>query len=368
MEFTEAVDWANSRLVVLPDIYYGKLQRIERAVAFTVTGITQYEQLQSILDTLILATKNGLTFDKWKKLLLEKDLNLELPAHQLETIFRTNLQNHYNRGRCEQQNKSVKYFPYYMYSAVMDNRTRPAHAAMHGFVARFDDPIWRVWTPPCGFNCRCIRIALSPHQAAEYQKRDEQRMQSDSDFRNSRNNAILTGPDKGWDYSVCEDITRNLRNKILDLIAQNKQSKTILDKPLIATKDLKIDTPPLTDSEKNDFLAWAKQIKTPNNNYKKIGEVPDYVQNVTNSNNANLIISDTVISQSKVSNDILAEIINKLPYAYWFTNQELLVAQIYIRNDNQLNAVTLEIKNNVITAILINEIPQIDNSEEISSW
>jgi len=35
---------------------------------------------------------------------------------------------------------------------------------MHGFIAPEDDPIWRTWTPPAGFNCRCTVIGLSEAQ------------------------------------------------------------------------------------------------------------------------------------------------------------------------------------------------------------
>ncbi|MCP5688670.1 phage minor head protein, partial [Klebsiella pneumoniae] len=39
--------------------------------------------------------------------------------------------------------------------AVMDLRTRPAHAALNGLTARYDDPIWQFAYPPDGWGCRC---------------------------------------------------------------------------------------------------------------------------------------------------------------------------------------------------------------------
>jgi len=52
-----------------------------------------------------------------------------------------------------------------MYDAINDRRTRPAHAAMDGYIAPHDDPIWNTWYPLNGYRCRCSVIALSERQA-----------------------------------------------------------------------------------------------------------------------------------------------------------------------------------------------------------
>lgn len=48
----------------------------------------------------------------------------------------------------------------YTYAAVMDDRTRETHAEMNGVTRPKDDPIWDVWWPPNGWNCRCQCIAV----------------------------------------------------------------------------------------------------------------------------------------------------------------------------------------------------------------
>lgn len=73
---------------------------------------------------------------------------------RLETIFRTNLNQAYTAGRLAQiEHPDVApVFQWLQYNAIMDSRVRPEHAAMNGKVFRRDDPIWKTWTPPNGFN------------------------------------------------------------------------------------------------------------------------------------------------------------------------------------------------------------------------
>src|SRR5699024_11073215 len=57
--------------------------------------------------------------------------------------------------------ETIDSHPYAMYVAVMDEATRPSHAAMNGRVFRLDDPVWDHITPPNGYGCRCRMVTLS---------------------------------------------------------------------------------------------------------------------------------------------------------------------------------------------------------------
>ncbi|WP_368920025.1 phage head morphogenesis protein, partial [Providencia vermicola] len=78
-----------------------------------------------------------------------------LTPRRLDTIFQTNLQSSYMAGRYKQQMATVEERPYWERVGIMDNRIRPSHAALNGFIARYDDPIWQTIYPPDGYRCRC---------------------------------------------------------------------------------------------------------------------------------------------------------------------------------------------------------------------
>lgn len=86
---------------------------------------------------------------------------------RLQTIFRTNLQTAYASGRWKQFQANAADRPYLQYVAVLDGRSRPAHAALNGKVFHIDNPVWQVIAPPNGFNCRCRLRALSAKNLAD---------------------------------------------------------------------------------------------------------------------------------------------------------------------------------------------------------
>lgn len=89
---------------------------------------------------------------------------------RLETIYRTNMQTAYQAGRYIQMTSStlLRVRPFWRYVAVMDSATRPSHAAMHNKVYPANHPIWNVWYPPNGFNCRCY---ISTASEDEFRRR-----------------------------------------------------------------------------------------------------------------------------------------------------------------------------------------------------
>lgn len=147
--------------------------------AFTVAKAVRMDILQDIRDSVQTALKEGTTLQQFKKdltpKLIEKgwwgkkligdgaggakEVQLGSP-YRLKTIYQANLQTAYSADRWKAFGENSANRPYLMYVAVMDDRTRPAHAALNGKVFRIDDPFWNSFGPPNGFRCRCRVRAL----------------------------------------------------------------------------------------------------------------------------------------------------------------------------------------------------------------
>lgn len=87
--------------------------------------------------------------------------------HGLRTIYHTNMCTAQAHRSYRQQVENVDSRPYWAYRAILDQHTRPTHAAMNGTVFRADDPIWRSHYPPNGWNCRCYVDALTLAEVEE---------------------------------------------------------------------------------------------------------------------------------------------------------------------------------------------------------
>lgn len=151
-----------------------------RSGSFSVAGVMKAQVLDDIRAALDEALASGQTYDQFKAGLVPRlqaagwwgrwptdpETGEILPGkgitpRRLETIFRTNVQGAYMAGRYKGMVEASDSHPYWMYVAVMDGRTRPAHQRLNGRVFRWDDPVWDVIYPPNGYNCRCRVRALS---------------------------------------------------------------------------------------------------------------------------------------------------------------------------------------------------------------
>ena len=160
------------------------------AKAFTVAKVTRMDILQDIRIGIQDALDNGITYQQFAReltpILKSKgwwgrqeivnketgeitDVQLGSP-YRLRTIFDQNIQTAYNVGRYRTQMENVDHRPYFMYVAVMDARTRPAHAALNGHIFRFDDEFWNAFYPPNGWRCRCRVRALDQAGVIDMEK------------------------------------------------------------------------------------------------------------------------------------------------------------------------------------------------------
>jgi len=210
---------------------------------FTVAKAVKSHVLEDIREALDKALSEGKTFNDFQKELkpiLQKkgwwgeqiivDSNgvaekVQLGSlYRLKTIYSVNMQTAYQVGRYNTQIENVENRPYWQYIAVLDGRTRPEHAEMHGLVFRYDDPFWDAFYPPNGWRCRCRVNALSNYNL---QKRNIKSSNSDGliseemklvSKKSGEYKPVkvytdpLTGrkvsPDIGWSYNPAkEDLT-----------------------------------------------------------------------------------------------------------------------------------------------------------------
>lgn len=107
-----------------------------------------------------------------------------LGQSKLETIYRTASALAYNAGRWQDDKANWDTIWGFTYRTMRDDRVRPEHAAMDGTTLPKDDPIWRKWTPPCGWNCRCLLVTLyeTPKRAVQPGKLDGLTPEPDEGF------------------------------------------------------------------------------------------------------------------------------------------------------------------------------------------
>lgn len=213
--------------------------REDNVHSFTVAKATSLELLRWFHEEVDRAIGKGQTFQEFrrrlewrlkdagwwgKKEVLDIDTGEITQAQlgsvrRLRTIYQTNVQTAYMAGRYKRYVENAQARPYWRYIAIMDGRTRPAHAALHGKVFRWDDPIWEVIWPPNGWGCRCRVQALSEAEFSALgielsNGRDsivslDVPINRDGDmatvqglrYTDSAGKPAIFRPDPGWDYN-----------------------------------------------------------------------------------------------------------------------------------------------------------------------
>lgn len=178
----DAVAYFRAKGYAVSDNWWEIWQRAH-ARAFTVAKAMRMDVLEAIRTEVDSALANGTTAKQFVDSLAPKLQKLGWwgkqtwvdsaggaqqvqlgSAYRLRNIYRNNLQTAYMAGRYRRQIANAEDRPYWMYVAVMDGQTRPAHANLNGKVFRYDDPIWQHIYPPNGWGCRCRIRALTEKQ------------------------------------------------------------------------------------------------------------------------------------------------------------------------------------------------------------
>nr|DAU62519.1 MAG TPA: minor capsid component [Caudoviricetes sp.] len=153
--------------------------------AFTVAKITRIDLLSDIQTSLSEAYKKGRGFTEWrdniKPVLAKKgwlgDVSVTNPktgeakqiyvgSRRLKRIFETNIRVSVAKARYESQMGSAG--EYFRYKAVLDRRTRPGHAKLHGMILPKTHKFWEKNYPPNDWGCRCQVQVLTQSEMQSY--------------------------------------------------------------------------------------------------------------------------------------------------------------------------------------------------------
>lgn len=198
----EALRFFRSKVPVSDSAFRAMTERL-RAIAFRIAGVEEAGLITAVRDRLDDALRGQLTLGQFLKEapdIFQAQGVTPASPHHLETMFRTNTLTALGAGKwAEAQDPELTdLFPLYRYSAILDDRTREEHAAMHGFTAPGDDPVWAQWWPPNGFNCRCTTVPLSSVYVQRHRVKESRanhpartgRLQPDPGFRTNPQAAI----------------------------------------------------------------------------------------------------------------------------------------------------------------------------------
>jgi len=110
------------------------------------------------------AIQAGESFNEFRKNIELKGFMPKNPYH-LRTNFNTAVNNAHLAGQWVSIEKDKQDYPYLRYLAILDDRTRDEHFALHGIVRHVDDEFWDTHYPPNGWNCRCSVEQLTQEEA-----------------------------------------------------------------------------------------------------------------------------------------------------------------------------------------------------------
>lgn len=168
-----AIRWLRNRIAVTSAVWK-QLEADARMAAFYVAGLENEDLIAFVKEQMIEALAAGKPYRQFLKEMFE--LTGAVPFFSsMKTSFNTNMFSALSVQNEIALLRNTDRFPYWRYSAILDGKQRPAHGAMHNFVARYDDPVWLTWTPPNGFNCRCRKVICPAATYEKYRPLSEQK-------------------------------------------------------------------------------------------------------------------------------------------------------------------------------------------------
>lgn len=173
-----AVDKIRAKIPLSID-EFAALRDAAKTEAFSVAGDHTEHAIVQIQEALADTVERGASMEDFRRDLVSRLGENPLSPWHTETVFRTNVMSAFHSGEQDvYQHPLIQgQFPYIAYDGIADTRIRDTHLAMMHYgcpledgslsnIYRADDPIWEIWMPPNGYQCRCGVRYLTVQQAA----------------------------------------------------------------------------------------------------------------------------------------------------------------------------------------------------------
>ena len=132
---------------------------------FALAKSVSLKATEDVRKTILRAVKQGVSQAKAEREIIEAlrsgDPSVTVTASYAETVFRTNINSAYSKGRRKMAESPAfrRVVKAWKYTTARDRSVRENHYAAQGFIAAVGDEVWDKLSPPMGYNCRCV---LSP--------------------------------------------------------------------------------------------------------------------------------------------------------------------------------------------------------------
>jgi hypothetical protein len=158
-----------SRKKIIPTDSWDDLKHGEHSHGFTMAHSAEADILGDIQGLLKKAQENGEAFGTFRsgmlKLMEDKGWyggnghskeDTKYVNWRIKIIFNTNMRTSYAAARYRSQLEAADLRPIWVYKSLLVGKNRrPEHIALHNKAFRFDDPIWNIYYPPNGWECKC---------------------------------------------------------------------------------------------------------------------------------------------------------------------------------------------------------------------
>lgn len=151
-----SVDWDT------PD--YETLTRLTQNV-FSFSAAKNYQELRTITDALRDEEGKLRTFSDFKEQV--SSINQKFNATWLQTEYDTCIATATQSARWQEFKAQKSMFPFLRYQTAGDDSVRDEHRILDGITKRVDDPFWKTYYPPNGWNCRCEAIQVPDDDVQE---------------------------------------------------------------------------------------------------------------------------------------------------------------------------------------------------------